>query len=298
MTDERSDNDSGDDEQSEESSGAEVINGDADDTKNTRAHDTQMRYSPSFLPENPPVCVETDVNRPKKKGQSVLEGTQIRSVQQTATQATRQASEPELKRAVPQAFKTSCTVVPDSVGVNHVTFTGAESHSRLSTRAKSSSLCQREVERARTPYQLKVQNRREKIDEIRFPATSCVKSNSQFFGQRKLTVTVCPQCKAVYRSGGMECHDTMSRLEMDWSMRMIPKNKVSTGTAETMEKLWDHRDSVREGTVKQRNVKARKATHFRSETESLQVNKNRSRCGHMNTVTGEDSLGDPVSGEE
>ena len=49
MSDERSENDSGDDEQSEESSDAEVINGDADDTKNTVAHDTQMRYSPSLL---------------------------------------------------------------------------------------------------------------------------------------------------------------------------------------------------------------------------------------------------------
>ena len=118
MTDERSDHDSGDDEQSEESSDAEVINGDADDTKDTIAHDTQMRYNPCLLPENTHVCVETDVNRPKEKGQPVMEGTQLRSVQQTATQATRQASEPELKRAVSQAFKTSCTVVPDSMEVN------------------------------------------------------------------------------------------------------------------------------------------------------------------------------------
>ena len=50
--------------------------------------------------------------------------------------------------------------------------------------------------------------------------------------------------------------------------------------------------------MKQRNVKARKATHFRSEAESLRVDKNRSRCGHMSTVTGKDSLGDPVSDEE
>ena len=34
-------------------------------------------------------------------------------------------------------------------------------------------------------------------------------------GQLKLTATVCPQCKAVHRSGGMECHDTMSRLDME-----------------------------------------------------------------------------------
>ena len=48
-------------------------------------------------------------------------------------------------------------------------------------------------------------------------------------------------------------------------MRLIPKNKVSTGNAEkmsAMEKLWDHRDFVREGTMKQRNVKAWKATYF------------------------------------
>ena len=73
-------------------------------------------------------------------------------------------------------------------------------------------------------------------------------------------------------------------------MRMIPKNKVSTGNAETMsamEMLWDRRDSVREKKVKQRNVKAWKATQFKSETESLQVNKNRSRCGHTSTVTGQ-----------
>ena len=38
-----------------------------------------------------------------------------------------------------------------------------------------------------------------------------VKSNDfLYFGQLKLTVTVCPQCKAVYRSGAMEYHDTLS----------------------------------------------------------------------------------------
>ena len=96
-------------------------------------------------------------------------------------------------------------------------------------------------------------------------------------------MTVGPQCKAVHRSSGMECHDTMSRLDAEWSMRLIPTNKVSTGNAETMEKLQDRRDSVREETVKQRNVKAWKAAHFRSETESLRVDKNRSRCGHMSS---------------
>ena len=83
MTDGRPDNDSGDDEQSEESSDAEVTCGDADDTKNAVAYDTQMRYSLSFLPVSTQVCVETDVNRPKEKGQPVMEGTQLRSAQQT-----------------------------------------------------------------------------------------------------------------------------------------------------------------------------------------------------------------------
>ena len=83
-------------------------------------------------------------------------------------------------------------------------------------------------------------------------------------------------------------------------MRLIVKNKVSTGNADTMsamEKLWDNQDSVRKMTVKQRDVKAWKATHFGSETESLQVN-NRSRRGHMNTVTGKGSLEIPVNGED
>ena len=100
----------------------------------------------------------------------------------------------------------------------------------------------------------------------------------------------------------MACHE-MNRLDMEWSMRLIPTNKVSTGNAETMsamEKLRDRRDSAREVTVKQRNVKAWKATHSRSETESLQQvdNKNRSRCGHTSTVTGRGLLEDPVSGED
>ena len=42
-------------------------------------------------------------------------------------------------------------------------------------------------------------------------------------GQRKLSVTVCHRCKAVCRSGGMECHDTMSRLGIEWSVRLILK---------------------------------------------------------------------------
>ena len=50
--------------------------------------------------------------------------------------------------------------------------------------------------------------------------------------------------------------------------------------------------------MKQSNVKAWKATHFRSETESVRVDKNRSRCGLTGTVTGKGSLGDPVGGED
>ena len=68
MADEHPDGDLGDDEQSEETSDAEVPNGDADDAKDKVAHDTQMRHSPSSFPENAHVCVDTDVNRHKEKG--------------------------------------------------------------------------------------------------------------------------------------------------------------------------------------------------------------------------------------
>ena len=84
-----------DDEQSEET---------ADDSKDMVAHDTQMRYSPSFFLDSTQVCVEMDVNRPKEKGQPVMEVTQLRSAQQTASQATRQASESELKSSGSQAL--------------------------------------------------------------------------------------------------------------------------------------------------------------------------------------------------
>ena len=43
-----------------------------------------------------------------------------------------------------------------------------------------------------------------------------VKSNDFLnIGQLQLTVTVCPQCKPVYRSGVMECHNTMSSHVME-----------------------------------------------------------------------------------
>ena len=31
---------------------------------------------------------------------------------------------------------------------------------------------------------------------------------------------------------------------------------------------------------------------------AIQMDKNRSRCGHMSTMIGKDSLGDPLSGED
>ena len=124
-------------------------------------------------------------------------------------------------------------------------------------------------------------------------------------------VTVCPQCKAVYKFGVMECHETMSKFvmechdevvhDMQWSMLLIFTDKVSTGNVEmnsTMSKLRNHRDSIREGTVKQCNDKIWKATHFRSGAHSLQVNENRSQFGHVNTVIGKCSLEDPVSEED
>ena len=73
------DHDSGNDEQIKESSDAEVINGDAEDTKGMVAHDTQMRYSPSFLLDGTQVCVEADVNRPKEKGQLVMDAAAVSS---------------------------------------------------------------------------------------------------------------------------------------------------------------------------------------------------------------------------
>ena len=123
-------------------------------------------------------------------------------------------------------------------------------------------------------------------------------------------VTVCPQCKTVYKFGVMECHETMSKFVMEchdevddmrWSMLLIFTDKVSTGNVEmnsTMSKLRNHRDSIREGTVKQCNDKTWKATHSRSGAHSLQVNENRSQFGHVNTVIGKCSLEDSVSEEE
>ena len=52
---------------------------------------------------------------------------------------------------------------------------------------------------------------------------------------------------------------------------LASNEQVSTGNAERMSAT--EKNSVQEGAVKQRNVKAWKATHFRSETESL-LNKN------------------------
>ena len=122
------DSDSGDDEQSDETVDAEVSEDDADVIKGNRVTrhdsgeavlvlDSKTRNRPSFLPENVQVCVEIDVNRPKEKGQPVMEGTQTRSAQQPATQVTRQAPEPGFKSAGSQAFKISCTEVMNSVAI-------------------------------------------------------------------------------------------------------------------------------------------------------------------------------------
>ena len=58
-----------------------------------------------------------------------------------------------------------------------------------------------------------------KIDEMASDDDSqqqAVKSNDLLsFGQRKLTVTVCPRCKSVDRSGVTECHDATSRHVME-----------------------------------------------------------------------------------
>ena len=96
----------------------------------------------------------------------------------------------------------------------------------------------------------------------------------------------------------MDCHDEVVH-DTQWSMLLISTNKVSTGNVEmnsTMSKLRNHRVSIREGT--QCNNKTWKATHFRSGAHSLQVNENRSRFSHVNTVIGKCSLEDPVSEED
>ena len=120
--------DSGDDEQSDETVDAEISEEDADVIKGNRVTrhdsgeavvvlDSKTRNPPSFLPENAQVCVEIDVNRPKEKGQPVMEGTQIRSAQQPATKVTGQAPEPGFKSAGSQASKPSCTEVMNSVAI-------------------------------------------------------------------------------------------------------------------------------------------------------------------------------------
>ena len=54
-------------------------------------------------------------------------------------------------------------------------------------------------------------------------------------------VTVCPQCKTVYKFGVRECHETMSKFvmechdevdDMQWSMLLIFTDKVSTSNVE------------------------------------------------------------------
>ena len=81
-------------------SDGEVINGDADDTKGMVA--TTRRDSIQ-------VCVEMDVKQAQREGSAGHGGTPLRTAQRTATQATRQASEPKRKSSGSQAFETSCT---------------------------------------------------------------------------------------------------------------------------------------------------------------------------------------------
>ena len=86
-----------------------------------------------------------------------------------------------------------------------------------------SSTAERKVmeRRPKERKQLKVQKRRRR--SMRWSHVSdddsqrqAVKSNDfLYIGQRKLTVTVCSQCKAFYRSGVMECHDMMSSHVME-----------------------------------------------------------------------------------
>ena len=107
-------------------------------------------------------------------------------------------------------------------------------------------------------------------------------------------VTVCPQCKTVYKFGVMECHDEVVH-DTQWSMLLIFTDKVSTGNVE-MNSTMSGFHPV--GKVKQCNNKTWKATHFRSGAHSLQVNENRNRFGQVNTVIGKCSLEDPVSEED
>ena len=150
---------------------------------------------------------------------------------------------------------------------------------------------QQVVQRRKECKQPKVQKRRERSMRRRHvsdddPQRQAVKSNDFLrIGQLKLTATVCHQCKAVYRSV-MECHDTMSSLAMECHEEVVTSRADSARNCRcarfprtrcrqaTLRRCQQWRSSgttgisVREETVKQRNVKAWKATHFRSETEN------------------------------
>ena len=100
-------------------------------------------------------------------------------------------------------------------------------------------------------------------------------------------VTVCRQCKAVYKFGVMECHETMNKfvmechdevvLETQWSMLLI---FIGQGVDRQRRDEFNNGETpksprfIREGTVKQGNNKTWKATYFRSGAHSLQVNEN------------------------
>ena len=69
-------------------------------------------------------------------------------------------------------------------------------------------------------------------------------------------VTVCSQCKEVYKFGVMECHETVSKFVMECHDEVTTCNgliftdKVSTDNVEmnsTMTKLQNHRDSSGRG---------------------------------------------------
>ena len=82
--------------------------------------------------------------------------------------------------------------------------------------------------------QVKVQNWRERLVRWRHVSDDdskrqCVKNNDFLYvGQRKLTVTVCPWCKAVHRSGVMQCHDTMSSHVMECHEEIVTSEVDST----------------------------------------------------------------------
>ena len=90
-------------------------------------------------------------------------------------------------------------------------------------------------------------------------------------------VTVCPQCKTVFKFGVMECHATMSKFVMECNDEVTTGNGrcfwFSRTRCRQATSRWNQqcRDSIREGTVKQYNDKTWKATHLsQREQKSIQ----------------------------